>query len=220
MNKPRFTIAIPTHGMEGREFFLRRTLDALWNQTLQDFEIVVTDNSEDEIIETICNYYGSIRYFRNPIKGMAQNTNEAIRRSQGELIKILYLDDYLAHNEVLEKIWRNFKGNWLVTGCEHNDGTGRRNPHIPDYSGINAGINTIGSPSILTIKNDHPLLFDETMTWLLDVDYYRGLHELYGEPVILKDICTIMGLGSHQMTNILSDELKAKEYDYLIQKHA
>lgn len=217
---PRFTVAIPTHDMQNKRFFLKRNLDALWNQTLQDFEIVVTDNSDDDVIKTICEYYGGIKYFRNPNKGMAQNTNEAIRRSRGQLIKIIYLDDYLAHNDSLKKISDKFDGEWLVTGCEHNDGTGRRSPHFPSYSlELHNGVNTIGSPSVLTIKNKNPLLFDESMTWLLDVDYYRRLYHERGAPKILNDVNVVIGLHSGQATHILSDELKANEQEYLTQKH-
>lgn len=216
----KLTVAIPTHAMEGREFFLRRNLDSLWNQSFQDFEIVVTDNSDDDMIEEICRYYGGIKYYRNPVKGMAQNTNEAIRRSEGELIKILYLDDYLAHENSLQAIVDCFDGQWLVTGCKHFVRGEEVNPHIPRYSiDIKHGINTIGSPSVMTIKNDHPLMFDENMTWLLDADYYARMYKLYGSPVILEDMNVIIGLGDHQMTHILTDELKANEHDYLNKKY-
>ncbi|MBU0924027.1 glycosyltransferase family 2 protein, partial [bacterium] len=86
--------------MKDSDFFFKRCLDSLWNQSFQDFEIVVTDNSEDDTIKTICEWYRTgIKYFKNPRKGMAQNTNEAIQKSKGELIKILYMDDYMAHDD-------------------------------------------------------------------------------------------------------------------------
>lgn len=213
----KLTVAIPTHDMENKVFFLKRCLDSLWNQTFQDFDIVVSDNSQDDILGDVCDWYGGIDYFQNPRKGMAQNTNEAIKRSTGSLIKILYMDDFLAHDNALEVIWDNFKGWWLVTGCEHTDGIERFNPHIPKYS-REVGKNTIGSPSVLTIKNDHPLMFDEEMTWLLDDDYYKRLYER-GAPTILEDINVVIGLGEHQMTYILSDELKANEFEYITHKH-
>src|SRR3990167_9201517 len=104
MENPKMTIAIPTHSMADADYFFRRLLDSLWNQSFQDFEIVVTDNSEDDVIKDICEYYqGFIRYFRNPRKGMAQNTNDAIQHAKGEFIKILYMDDFLLHDKVLER---------------------------------------------------------------------------------------------------------------------
>jgi glycosyltransferase involved in cell wall biosynthesis len=221
--KPKMSVAIPTHSMKDSPFFFRRCLDSLWNQSFQDFEIVITDNSDDDTIKTIYEWYRTgIRYYRNPIKGMAQNTNEAIRQSRGELIKILYMDDYMAHDDALGKIVKHFAGQWLVSGCTHIK-MGERYTHqihTPSYSqDIQTGNNTIGSPSVLTIKNENPLLFDEEMTWMLDVDYYKRMYDLYGEPAILKDINVVIGLHSGQATHTMGDERKLLEYNYMLQKY-
>lgn len=224
MTKPRLSCAIPTHSMKHSEYFLTRLLDSLWSQVFQDFEIVITDNSDDDIVENICNQYKTgIHYYRNPRKGMAQNTNEAIQRSRGELIKVIYLDDFMAHDRALLKIANLFEGQWLVTGCTHND-LGQNfthSNHIPHYSSnIETGHNTIGSPSVLTIKNEDPLLFDEDMTWMLDVDYYKRMYNKYGEPFILKDINVVIGLHDSQMTHLMGDERKLIEQDYIRSKYA
>ena len=223
MKSPKLSIATPTHSMKDRSYFLRRLLDSLWNQSFQDFEIVVTDNSDDDTIEKICEWYKTgIRYFKNPIKGMAQNTNEAIRQSKGELIKILYLDDYMAHDDALEKIVKHFSGQWLVSACTHNiKGENITHQiHIPSYSeGIQTGNNTIGSPSVLTIKNDKPLMFDEEMTWMLDVVYYKQMYDKYGPPTILKDINVVIGLHSGQASNTMGDERKLWEHEYVKKKY-
>ena len=218
MNK--LTVAIPTHDMRDKEFFLRRCLDSLWTQTLQDFEIVVSDNSDDDILGDVCGFYGGINYFQNPRKGMAQNTNEAIKASSGSLIKILYMDDFLAHPDSLQKIWDKFDGHWLVSGCEHSyDGDVRFRPHRPIWNDNIQIENTIGSPSVLTIKNEEPLLFDEEMQWLLDADYYRRCYDKWGLPTILKDINVCIGIGEHQLTNLMGDERKQQEVDYITKKY-
>jgi glycosyltransferase involved in cell wall biosynthesis len=224
----KLSIAIPVHRMPHIEYFLPRCLDSLWNQTFQDFEIVVTDNSDDDLIENICKFYGGIQYYRNPRKGMAQNTNEAIKHSKGKLIKILYVDDYMAHDRALRKIINAFEINdfedqWLVTSCTHNE-IGQNythSVHHPFYSeNIQTGNNTIGSPSVLTIKNDKPQLFDEEMTWLLDADYYKRMYEKYGDPVILKDVNVVIGLHPGQATHLMGDERKVFEHNYITKKYA
>lgn len=222
MKKPFLTVAVPTHDMEGKGYFLKRLLNSLWNQSFQDFEIVVTDNSEDDEIERICDWYKTgIRYIKNPRKGMAQNTNEAIKQSKGNLIKILYLDDFMAHDNALEKIVSHFKGRWLVSACRHTtDGEHYFDTHHASYNDqIHTGNNTIGSPSVLTILNKDPLLFDEEMTWLLDCDYYKRMHELYGDPVILDDINVIIGVHEGQATFTMGEERKAREYEYIHHKY-
>lgn len=215
------SICIPTSDMKDKERFFTRCLDSLWKQSYQNFEVIVTDNSEDKKIEDICEYYKSgITYYRNPIKGMAQNTNESIRRAKGKLIKILYMDDYLAHTDSLLKIINHFKGHWLVTACLHDDGIEVFKPHLAKYSpDIYLGNNTIGGPSVLTIKNENPLLFDEEMTWLLDCDYYKRCYDKWGEPDIMRDYNVVMGLHPEQATNTLSRDRKLLEYNYMRKKY-
>ena len=211
---PYISVAIPTHAMEDRQIFFTRLLDSLWNQTFQDFEIVVTDNSDDDIIEEICEFYRiGIKYKKNPNKGMAPNTNEAIKESSGKLIKILYMDDYLLHDEVLETIVKKFKNGWLISGADNNS-----NPHWTED--IHTGNNKLGSPSALTMENDSPLLFDESLTWLLDVDLYKRLHKRYGVPVLMHGKHIGIGTGPHQLTHLISDERKLSEHEYLQSKYA
>lgn len=223
MTTHKLSVAIPTHDMPNKQYFFRRCLDSLWYQTFQDFEIVVTDNSDDDGILEVCDWYRTgIRYIKNPNKGMAQNTNEAIRQSEGELIKILYMDDFMEHEESLEGLVKKIQDQmWLVSGCIHTtDGINRLRPHVPRYNKrIVEGENTIGSPSVLTIRNKDPLLFDENMTWLLDCDLYKRYYDLYGDPVILNNINVVIGLGKHQMTNVIEHERKLSEYRYMIKKY-
>lgn len=223
MSKPFLSIAVPTHQFDGNQYYLKRLFNSLWNQSFQDFEIVVTDNSDNDDIQEVCDWYRTgIRYIRNPRKGMAQNTNEAIKQSKGKLIKILYIDDFLAHNKAIQEIVENFKGEWMVSACRHTKDENKYfNTHFPTYSeNIHTGNNTIGSPSVLTIKNQDPLLFDEKMTWLLDCDLYKRYYDLYGEPTILRDVNVIIGLHDDQLTNTLSDDTKAQEYEYINLKYA
>lgn len=216
----KISVVIPTSKMKDGEKLLTRSLEALWKQTFQDFEIVVSDNSDDDEILKICQFYGDVKYARNPVKGMAHNTNHAMRRAKGALIKILYMDDYLSHPDALQDIWSNFKGEWLVTGCEHTtDGEYTYGYHKPIFTENIWKENTIGSPSVLTIKNEDIIYFDENMQWLLDADYYKRMYDLYGEPVILKDTNVIIGLHEGQATHTMGDNRKAQEWDYINSKY-
>jgi len=219
------SICIPTYEMGGKgKEMLKRNLDIFKIQTFKDFEVVISDNSENDEIKDLCenDIYKTlnIKYFRSHRKGMAQNTNESIKHATGDIIKILYMDDYFTNKNSIKKIKDNFRGNWMVTGCEHDDGERRFNSHYPSYnSKIYLGKNTIGSPSVLSFKNEDPLFFDENMTWLLDCDYYKRLYDKYGEPTILNDINVVIGTSKYQMTNILPYKTKIKELLYMIIKY-
>ena len=193
----KVSIAIPYYPMKDALFFLQRCLDSIQEQTFTDYEVVITQEGT-----------------------MAENTNAAIRKCRGEIIKILYMDDYFAHDDALQEIVDNFKGGWLVTGCQHSGKDGYRyNYHEPRFTNQIHVVNTIGSPSVLTVENKDPLFFDENMTWMLDCDYYKRLHERYGEPTIMNDINVVIGVGDQQKTASLTEEEKDRELDYMLEKY-
>lgn len=187
--KPKITVAIPFHWMDNWQFFLNRCLESVESQTFKDYEVVLIKTGN-----------------------MPVTTNAVIKASTGELIKILYMDDYLAHQLALQDIVDNFKGNWLFTATDNN-----LNPHYTED--IHLGNNKLGSPSALTIRNKTPIFFDEKLSWALDCDYYKRMYEIHGLPVIVDRVGVNMGLGSHQMTQLLTDEEKELEVRYIINKH-
>ena len=226
MKEMRLSVCIPTYEMHGEATrMLTRSFNMLKKQTLKDFEVVVSDNSEDDTVKSLCTNpeYRSlnINYFKNPRKGASRNTNEAMKRANGKLIKILHMDDYLADENSLQDIVDNCRGHWLVTGCGHDRGDGKIiNTHFPKYNKkIYLGKNTIGSPSVLTVKNENPFFFDESLIWMNDCDYYERCYEKFGEPDILNKVNVVIGLGKHQTTNNINNELKKREKVYLKEKY-
>lgn len=222
----KLSLCIPTYEMRGEaKRVLTRSFDMLKKQTFKDFEVIISDNSENNIVKDVCEdpEYQSLRikYFKNPRKGAAANTNEAMKKASGKLIKILHMDDYLADENSLRYIADNFKGDWLVSGCAHDNGDGNLiNEHYPTYNRyIYLGKNTIGAPSVLTIKNENIVLFDESLQWLFDCDYYKKMCGKYGEPEILNKINVIIGIGKHQRTNLLSKFVKIKEHFYMANQY-
>ena len=193
---PKISIVVPFHWMKNWQFFLTRCLESIEKQTFKDYEIIITKAGK-----------------------MAENTNAGIKKATGEIIKILYLDDYLTGEKSLEYLVVGFKGGWLATACYHDNGNAVGNYHEPSFSGILEGINTIGSPSVIAFENKEPLLFDEKMSWLLDVDYYQRLFKRYGGPTLLTSADTTIGMHGGQMTFILSDAEKLAEERYLLKKN-
>lgn len=224
------SICIPTYEMgEKGHIFLERSFEILINQTFKDFDVVISDHSRNNIIENLCIKYKdrlNIKYYKNIEKfgSSSANINNAIKNADGKLIKILFQDDFLYHEKSLEDIIQNFeieKDKWLVTACvSSKDGVNFFKPFYPKYNNlIYLGRNTISSPSVLTIKNENPLLFDEKLLWLMDVDYYKRCYNKYGNPKILNDINVVNGIGLYQvsssMVNIL---IKIKELIYVFNK--
>ena len=66
------SVCIPAYEMHGEgSKFLKRSFDVLKEQTFKDFEVVVSDNSEDDAIKNLCREYENIlniNFVRNPKK--------------------------------------------------------------------------------------------------------------------------------------------------------
>lgn len=177
--------------MANKDFFLERALNSIRSQSFQDYEIVITEKGR-----------------------MAENTNAAMNEAEGDLIKILYMDDWLAHDHALQDIVDDFEFNddWLITGADTN-----KHPYWTDD--IETGNNHLGSPSALTMRRSTAMRFDERMSWLLDCDLYRRMYDEYGPPKILDRVGVCIGIGPHQMTNILTDEEKLAEHKLILNKY-
>lgn len=202
---PLISVVTPIHNMENGAFFLERLKRSLEKQTFRDFELVLTKAGK-----------------------MAENTNAGIKKARGKVIKILYMDDYLYSPYALQHVahWYSTKTNsrngntgWMASGCIHDNGETVDQEHMPRWNeNIRSGVNTIGSPSVVAFENDNPLLFDENLSWMLDVELYARLEKRYGLPYLVNYPDIAIGIGPHQMTHILSDEEKQEEHIYVTNK--
>lgn len=221
----RISIVVPVYNFDGSIPLLQRNLNSIFIQTFKDYEVIVTDDTPgNEIYDWLVQYTQAtglqIEYCRNPNgKGMAKNTNYGIDQAKGELIKILFQDDYFYDYKSLGYMESYFTPtvNWLATGCIHTyDGQTLFNPHEPYYSKKE---NTIGSPSVTMFRREIQERFDPQFDWVLDLDLYRRIQKRYGLPKTLKLVNVVIGLHPGQMTNQLSDERKAFEFELLNQKY-
>lgn len=221
----KLSIVIPTYEQKGLGLaFLRQNLEAISKQTFKDFEVIVSDNSTyfaQMTMEAECKRYAFVKYFRCDNKGISANTNNAIKHAMGDIIKIIFQDDFLYDENSLQKTVDAFKGDWLVSACEHTeDGKKMIRPFYPKYNNdIHLGNNTISSPSVLTILNKEPLLFDENLSMLMDCDYYKRCYEKFGEPTILNEITVVNTVGSHQVSQNITREQFNEELDYIKKKY-
>lgn len=89
-----------------RTEFLAVALQSVLDQTCDDYEIIVTDDSASDPIRAICESFGNdrIRYRRNVDRlGVALNLRAAVSEARGRYIAILN-DDDLWEPEFLEKL--------------------------------------------------------------------------------------------------------------------
>lgn len=229
----KFSICIPTYEMGGYgHVFLDQLFHELRYQTVQDFEVVVTDQSMDSKILEVCGTHCGlldIKYFRYYYqKGKAAaNINTAMRYAQGEIIKILYQDDFFVDAKALEKIQAEFDNGakWVVNGFTHSeDKKNFFNTRIPFYTdNVLLGENTIGNPSnlsILNCENKEKVFMDEEILYVVDCEYYYRLKQKLGMPTVIKDI--LVCARHHPASAVDKPEfynLKNPEVQYCLKKH-
>jgi glycosyltransferase involved in cell wall biosynthesis len=225
------SVCIPTYEMRGLGAeFLAHSLRVLGTQTFTDFDVVVSDHSRTTEVRDVCDAFSErldISYVSNGAKlgNSAANLNNAIRHAAGRLVKILFQDDFLFSETALAETVEAFdlsRDRWLVSACEHShDGKTFYRPFQPEYNDqIHLGNNTISSPSVVTISNDRPLLFDENLVWLMDCDYYRRCHDAFGDPKILNRITVVNRTGGHQVTQTLATrKVRRRELEYVKRKY-
>lgn len=210
----KLSVAIPTceYNNRGVEFLddLLRTISI---QTFKDFEVVISDHSVNSKIEEFCDqniYDLFIRYYRCDVNhgNGPYNTNNAIRLCEGEIVKLMFHDDFFYDDESFEKIVLNLNGNedWLLCGCNHtfDDGHSFFNEMYPRWNdNILNGVNTISSPSVLAFKNHlfDKVQFDVNLKMMMDCDFYYHAKLEYGDPVYLNDILVTNRIHKDQISS-------------------
>jgi len=121
---PKITIYITNHNY-GK--YLKQSIESILNQTYQDFELfIIDDSSTDNSKEIIESYRNNpkvtIFYLQN--KNHIKNANFALRQAKGKYFMRLDADDWMDPNGLLvlsnyldnnEKVAAVFPGYFLVT---------------------------------------------------------------------------------------------------------
>lgn len=98
--KNKFSIIIPNYN---KEEYIEETLNSIFNQTYQDFEVlVIDDGSTDKSIEIINKF--PVKLYHTTRKRAGGARNVGIDNATGEYIIFLDSDDYFTNNKVLEQL--------------------------------------------------------------------------------------------------------------------
>jgi len=232
MNQPFFSICIPTWEVRGMgPYYLEYSFNILAQQTFKNFDIIISDNSYDNSIKDVCDKWSNllnIKYFLNEEgRGfISPNLNYGLSKCTGKYIKILFQDDFLydenSLNNIAKCLQANPNTNWLVTGCGGTPDEINFSVIVtPTYNlNIHLGKNTIGCPSVLTIKNNEDtIFFDESLVWLNDVDYYKKCYDKFGLPYIIPELGVSIRIDGVSVSSLLQDKIKEEEYNFMLNKY-
>ncbi len=205
---PKISICLPFHQTPETAELLSRALDSISKQTYTNYEIILTSEG-----------------------AFARNHNAAIMKATGDIVQMMGMDDYFADEGALQRIVDGFKPfhymgrtknpEWLISASLHNHEDSIGWPHVPEWTDdIYTGNNRLGSVSTLSFRRGNQLLFEEPLTWVVDVDLYYRFYLKYGEPKILMTPNVVIGTRTTRLSSTLSDQVKMDEINYLIKKYA
>jgi len=189
---PEFSICIPTYEYKGRGVeFLSHLFETLERQTIKDYEVIISDHSKDDLIYNLCEEWGEkfdLKYYKNIENrgSLSQNTNMCFRLSTGKYIKTVYQDDFFYSDQALEKIKDVFEttsSKWLATACNHYEDEQRifyRNfyPNFDNPISTLFGENLMSCPTVIAIRRDSLIEFDENLKMLMDCEFYYRMVSL------------------------------------------
>ena len=180
------SICIPTYNNAAA---LKRCLDSIVSQDFTNYEIVISDDSDNNEVEVLVKQYNfkKLVYYKNTIAlGSPENWNNAMRKAEGSYIKILHHDDYFATKDALSKFVLSLENNadasfafcYTRVHFKKDNSFFVHKQTSTQLKRLNAGPeflffrNVIGAPSAVFFRNDKATLFDANYKWLVDVDFY------------------------------------------------
>ncbi len=182
---PLISICIPTYN---RVAGLHRLLQSIIVQQYSNYEVIISDDSTTAEVAHCVQHWQSklpIQYHKNIIPlGSPANWNKAISLANGDWIKLMHDDDWLAQPDALKQFayaTTTTNASFICSGCTYY------------HSPYNKMVVAIGKPAeIEKLKQDytylfynnivgHPsttlykktdIYFDVQFKWVVDVDFY------------------------------------------------
>ena len=231
----KVSICIPTYNQVE---FLKKNLESIRIQTYKDFEVIITDDSTDDHVEQeVKRFFSEVpctyTYHKNvPSLGSPANWNKAVSLAKGEYIKIMHHDDWFSKATSLETFVSALdKENAGFAFCgtsiyDVSKGTYSSNIPGPDFLAelkkdplVLFNNNKIGAPSAVIYKRGE-IIFDEHMSYLVDIDFYIQCLRHNRNFVFINDLLiTNTSNYPHQVTSSsITKEVQIGEYCYLYNK--
>jgi glycosyltransferase involved in cell wall biosynthesis len=206
----------------------------VFSQTLQAFEIIITDDSDnDEVYQALAPWHEDTRlvYRRNETQlGSPENWNAAMALARSGLIKFLHHDDWFAEADALERFVRALETNpemdFAFSAAKACEDDGRVIfIHRPQQTQIDLlreqpwalqFANFIGAPSATIFRTSASLKFNINLRWVVDIDaYLRILGEQPKFEYISDELVCIASNGAHQVTRSVALNTVARVEEHI-----
>ena len=211
----KVSICITAYEANGKgATFIKRCIESCISQTYRPLQRVVSDHSIDSAVEEECKNHSDpdieIVYTRYEKKrgSPAANWNNAVSFANGEMLRILAMDDYLAYPDAIKDSMKYIEENpqhkWFVS-YQYNEKDDKRIEWEPQWNNNIIIENTISGPSTVMINKamyDH-IKMDPNFILHLDTDWYYRIYEKYGKPGIIPHRTWVNSIHDDQLSYTL-----------------
>ncbi|MBA2762166.1 MAG: glycosyltransferase, partial [Segetibacter sp.] len=217
--------------------YLKRLVESISIQTFTNFEVIVTDDSNDNFVSDYVNtksWNFQLSYFKNKrALGTPENWNEAIRQANGNWIKLVHDDDWFSQPDSLMKFANAINAapeSEFIFSAYNNvyESTNKaeavfmnrfRERKMLENPVTLVAKNVIGPPSVVLHKNNKQRYYDKNVKWVVDMDFYIRFLQT-SKPYYIKEVLINVGVHKEQVTQYTFGvpEVHLKENFYLLNK--
>ena len=200
----KFSIIIPTYNQLP---LLKRALESVLHQQGADYEVIVTDDSDNEEIATHIQSIDNqtIRYFHHKSTGRAaDNWNFGLSKADGQYVIVMHHDEAMASSNHLNMMAQALADTDVaIADVEVMNGgkqSSRWLSHLtkkffckhPEWLFLQ---NAIGPTACIAFKRDQQQPFNQDLKWLVDIEWYYRL--LKGKRVSICNTCKVQSTHGH-----------------------
>lgn len=227
--KPKISVCIPAYQAPA---FFGKVLESVLQQEFRDFEVIVTDDSPDDSIRDIVSQVQCtvpLVYEKNHQRlGAPRNWNRCISLATGEYVKMLHHDDWFLTPDSLGQFLRLMESNpdacmGFSSSQTYEERTVLKSVHRPsakvEWLKKDPNVlfleNFVGPPSSVIFRNGLGVRFDESLRWLVDVEFYLRL--LRDKPFAFceEPLVGVTVEGAHQVTREFECKNEREIFEYL-----
>lgn len=228
------SICVPAYK---RVMYLERLLESILIQTYKNFEIIISDDSDDDSVEKFIKWYEGklpIKYYKNERSlGTPANWNFAISKAKGEWVKLMHDDDWFSTTESLENFVKYTHADHKFIFSAYTNfyeeenrelkisltGTGKR--LILKEPDVLLLKNMVGPPSVTLIHRSITEQYDENLKWRVDTEFYSRVLKLNKNFIYINQSLINIGISQSQVTQscINNPSIELPEAFILIKKH-
>ena len=221
-------VCVPVHDPDGTQGkYIEFLLLTVSQQTKPPTKVFLTANHAIRNFKKLREEYSKafkLCFVLNSAEGISENLNHAVSLGESEIIKIMFQDDFLLDPFLFQELSQAFADEGVVWSCAPSKNYSQEEMRftknlVPSLKkSLLQGINTIGSPSVLSFRKDSWSPADENLKWMLDCDLYFSFGMKFGHPHVTKKHSVASRIHKNQSTNWASI-YHDRELEYLKEKY-